>query len=796
MATTSIPTEPTAAQLNARNAAIGAPATPTGAYAGGGNNSYSGGGGGTPSPSSSTSSVSGPAPVVPNGSGTPAVTTVTGNGSTTQPVVSGVSPDSAYSQAQANLAPNAKPTPPTEEDFFAQVQQQLAPVLASITDAEQAAEYAATTGANQTALEETSAMNFGANARGLAGSSEANSQYSTINANRNTTIAQAVAQAKQAQSQAIQAVTQFAIPEAYKEYSDALSRNDQLSQNYINQTQATLTKTLSALAANGITNGAQLLQENPQAYYQYLQYFNGDTTALSSALTMAQPQQNVIQSWNQGSSYYQLVKNPITGGVSVQSTDTGVTVPTSWTTQKVSTSTILQQDPSNPMNSVTYSTNPFTGEVSVTGSGTGSQIATQYNAQNNGSSGSTPSQTSTTTAGAPGSATTTISSILGVDPSTPLSSVVSSSGIGSVVAAIIKNEGGSPAEVQNNPGNIKFTGAPGQTDSGVKASDGGTFASYQTTDAGTAAIAQMVQNPDASIYGTNPTLQSFVDKYTNTGTAQVGTNGLSTAQYGALANVPGFNPNAKGTQGAIDSDAFNYLKSYLGGTTPGSSAGMGGAATFQMKQAIQARAEQLYTQATGKQLPEASQLADLNTNINSNQDLINSLNVQTGTIQKNFGLSLANMTANNVNQAPPAINGVMDFLMKQSGSTSVAQYLTQNATLSNEIGNLFSLKNASGSTVADKLAGAEANPSDLSIDQQKQILSTVMQEARNQQQSITAASLALYAQTDPLGINPQNPVNMPGYQEASNRGYIPNGDGTYTSPDGTTTVDGQGNPIQ
>lgn len=116
-----------------------------------------------------------------------------------------------------------------------------------------------------------------------------------------------------------------------------------------------------------------------------------------------------------------------------------------------------------------------------------------------------------------GSATTTISKILGVTPTTSLSDIVTQKGLNAVVAAIIKNEGGSPNGVTNNPGNIKFTGASDQINSGVKASDGGTFASYPTLDAGQQAIANMISNPNPSIYGTNPTLQSFIDKYTNTG---------------------------------------------------------------------------------------------------------------------------------------------------------------------------------------------------------------------------------------------------------------------------------------
>ena len=123
-------------------------------------------------------------------------------------------------------------------------------------------------------------------------------------------------------------------------------------------------------------------------------------------------------------------------------------------------------------------------------------------------------------AGGYGTATSTISTTLGVDPSTPLSSVIQQNGMDSIVDSIIKNEGSSPQGVLNNPGNIKFTGLPGQINSGVKASDGGTFASYSTPQEGRQAIADLVQNAadgKSSVYGFAPTLGSFVDKYTNTG---------------------------------------------------------------------------------------------------------------------------------------------------------------------------------------------------------------------------------------------------------------------------------------
>lgn len=121
-----------------------------------------------------------------------------------------------------------------------------------------------------------------------------------------------------------------------------------------------------------------------------------------------------------------------------------------------------------------------------------------------------------------GSAAKSVQSTLGVpDMNVPLSQAVGTYGVGAIVDAMVKNEGSSPNGVQNNPGNIKYTGGAGQVDSGIKATDGGTFASYKTPEAGKKAIESIITNAasgKSSAYGENPTLADFVGKYTNTGT--------------------------------------------------------------------------------------------------------------------------------------------------------------------------------------------------------------------------------------------------------------------------------------
>lgn len=523
----------------------------------------------------------------------------------------------------------------------------------------------------------------------------------------------------------------------------------------------TAASTLQGLSKQGVTIQSlkqQAQSGNPvaqQSYQTLLQAYGGDENQLNAAAALSQPVNTVVQSWMQGSTYYQIVQNPQTGAITTQSFDMGVTMPTNWTTTKIGTTGEFFQDPSNSANTFTLTTDPLTGGITAVGTGTGTTLADQYNQANGSNTPGTNSNSSQSN----NTATTTVATALGVDPTTPLSDVLQNQGVGALTAAIIKNEGGSPDGVQNNPGNVKYEGLPGQTDSEVKASDGGTYASYATPQAGQQAIASIVNDAASgasTAYGSNPTLQDFVQKYTNTGT---GSNGLSTAEYGALANVPGFNPNAGGSQGAMDNYAFNYLKSYLSGQTPSTSSGMGGATTLAIKQQIQARAQDLYFQATGKNLPNATTLSNNLSLISGNNTLLNNLKVQEGTISANSDLLQGNINAANINQNAPVINNVIDSVQNMLGNPDVASYLAQNETISNELGSLLALKNAGGTTVHDKLVSAGLISADSSAQQEAAVVNTLMKEATNAHSAISTANLQLYAETDPLGVDPANPLN-------------------------------------
>lgn len=707
-------------------------------------------------------------------------------------------PDAAFANAKSSVNPTAAPTP---EDFYKSVYSQLSPVLDAISQSETVAERNAATASTT----RTSQNNFALNAQGLAGSSEAGSMAG----NNQAQFFHDVEAAKATQADAISKVTQFAIPEAYSQYTDALTRNDANSNAYIKQAQTNLNNSLTGLAASGLTL-SDIEQSNPLEYQTLLQYANGDKNILTDMYISAASQNKKLL--NNGNPLTQIGNN-LTYGVQGVDANGNPTINTitqtlpfdvpatyGWTANKVGTTLTVITDPNNAANTISYATNPFTGEITINGSGSGLDALKNAGIEPGSTQSSSTGNGGNNAPDGSSNATTTIATALGVDPSTPLSNVVQNVGLGSIVQAIVKNEGGSPAGVSNNPGNIKYTGAPGQTDSGVKASDGGTFASYDSPQSGLEAVGKLVTSAasgTSSAYGANPTVQSFVEKYTNTGSApstSVGSNGLSTSEYGLLANVPNFNPTVPG----VDQAALNYIKLYMSGANPaaadvGISSRSGSLAAFNT---VKQRAADVFQQATGQNLPNSTIINSNLGLISGNNTLLNNLKVQEGTISKNFGLNLENLNANKVNQGAPAINNTADALAKAAGNTSVAQYLAQNETIQNELGSLLSLKNAGGTTVADKIAAGDLLPSDLSADQQKAVLDVLLKEANNAKRTIGEANDSLYQQVDPLGLDPQNPVNQPGYKSMINLGFSNNYDGTFSAPDGSVYKDdGSGNPM-
>ncbi|CAM5999301.1 unnamed protein product [Sphagnum balticum] len=532
----------------------------------------------------------------------------------------------------------------------------------------------------------------------------------------------------------------------------AIDTENQNIATYTAADNAAATASIQALAKNH-TDWTAYKSTNPQNYQKLVAATGGDPNTTDALFATSIPPENVQQTWITGSTYNQLVTDPITGKPTVQSYDLGVQVPQSWTQDKIGTNAVIYKstafNPKDPSTYAIFGVNPLTGMP--TNQISGNTLDTNAN----------------------NTATPNYLSILSqngitVNASDSMADFLSNpDNASALVQAAIQNEGGTP-QGTNNPGNVKFANQPGATQ-GNPAPDGGYYANFDTAQDGQNAILQTYK--DLAAKGLS--VGDAINAYTGTGGSSQSTASTSTdnSQYGLLANVPGFNPQSSD---GLDRTAANYLKQYLEqGKIPtpsslGISARSGSGGVFNT---VADQAGKLYKEATGVDLPNADLLSSNLKLISNNNQLQNQLNVQEGTIQKNFGLSLENMTANNINQSAPIINGLADSLAKASGNVPVAQYLSQIGTLQPEIGSLLAIKNASGTTVADKIAAGDLLPSDLSLDQQKQILSTFLKEANNQSDAIANANAKLYIQTDPLAMNPQNPVNN---------------SMTMTGPDGST----------
>ena len=701
--------------------------------------------------------------------------------------------------------------PQTEDQIYGNYVNQGQSIIDQINNATQAQIQAANSQIDQTSATAQQNQNAVAAITGGFGSSSAagaTQVSATANSQKQTADSQIRAQQSQQVSQYLQSLQTAAENQANFEVQNYPEYDAQVQQNK-QQLQTAATSTLQGLAKMGVS--VQSLQQqaaagntNAQTTLQNLMTaYGGDQNALNAASAMATPVPNVVQSFTNGSTFNQIVRDPSTNAISVQSFDLGMSIPTGWTSNKVSTNTLMMQDPNNPGNTVIYTTNPLTGEVQVTGTGTGQALASQYGGSSGASDSSGSSQNASSTGVGTGAAN--ISSILGVDPTMPFSDVSQNVGIGSIVSAITQNEGGSPSGVKNNPGNVKYAGLPGQVDSGVKATDGGTFASYKTPDEGTQAIASVLTDI-AQKQGPDATLSSVVGTYTGTGAQQpdgTGSNGLPTSEYGLLSNVQGFDPTGKNSDQptGIDSAAFNYLKEYLTqGKTPtaasvGVSTRAGSGALFNT---ISNRASDVYYQATGQQLPDLNVLTANKKLLTGNNSILNNLSLQENTIKANSDLYQKNITAANINDNAPAINNVINgFLNYWQGNPDVASQVAQSSTLSNELGSLLALKNASGTTVHDKLESAGLINKDSSAAQEAAVVNTLMQEAQNGRTAIGKANADIYQQIDPLGLQPSNPINQPGYQEMTAGGATNNYDGTWTLNGNTVKVnkDGTVSPV-
>lgn len=363
--------------------------------------------------------------------------------------------------------------------------------------------------------------------------------------------------------------------------------------------------------------------------------------------------------------------------------------------------------------------------------------------------------TGTYSTGTYGTATTTISQMTGINPNTPLSNVDPTA----LLPAILKNEGGSLPGVQNNPGNIKFVGLPGQTDSGVKAADGGTFANYKTPKDGQAAVLNDIQAGMSN----NPsqTLGQFIDKYTNTAPKQkaVGTTGNPAID----PTVPGYTSNnvvGGMTQAAIDQAALQYATSGTLPTGARSSTGAG----LAMSSAIKNRAAEM--DATGNISANKANLSALTSSLNTQTDYLTSTQRALTGADNSFNQILAKFQSSGINdQSMPIANIFENYTKYGLGTSQLPAFKASLADLGNEYQQVFSR----GGQVTDAVRKTSNDIIDGNISLSQ--LADVNTQLQTQGKIVVAA-----AQSEVTSINGQISNIVTGGVQGVSKGSMSNND--------------------
>lgn len=252
-------------------------------------------------------------------------------------------------------------------------------------------------------------------------------------------------------------------------------------------------------------------------------------------------------------------------------------------------------------------------------------------------------------------------------------------------------------------------------------------------------------------------------------------------QYGLLAQTD-FNP-----QNETDKEAKQYLDYYIKNAAFPTSyqLGMGRTAMSAEKFSSAAqRAQDLYFKATGTSLPDASVLKANKTLINANNKILNNQAVVGDAIVRNFDLAIQGEITNDVNQNATIVNKILNPIYLALGDPAVNQAMVSNGTISQEFANLVSIRNASGTTVADKEMASELIKFGTSVEAQKAVVERLKAEAANIHDAVRTQNEELYKVIDPLETelaNPNRQKKLGDYKSSPNQRT----NTIITAPDGT-----------
>lgn len=555
------------------------------------------------------------------------------------------------------------------------------------------------------------------------------------------------------------------------------------------------TDQIKSLAANHFDYNAAQVPGSPnyQTYQNLLASVGGDPNVLDAMFAMSAPAENVQNTYytsdgSGGTTVNQVVQDPVTGKISHQNYDIpGINIPNNWTPYKLGTNATRFESPNyNPQDPSTYSdvsvdpTN--SGAVTVTSNGITTVNGIPIN-NNPSDTSSASGQTTTTDGAAP-----KVADLIGLgDPTQPLSSVVGNINIGvdGIVNGIIANEGGSPKGVINNPGNIKFFGQTGATDSGVKATDGGTFASFPTKQDGVKAIGDLVQKASDS----GQTFDQFVNKYTGTTpTAQskdfaINANPPSDSDSSNIYVTPN-GVNTGLTHAAIYQDAMEYAadNEKLPATGVGSSA-----QAKAIRESIQNKSAAILS-ALGMTEPQFSQAYKSDSAaVTQNVERLAKIDSTSKSLTVQFPrlAQLADSIGTGVTESD--IEKGAAYAAEKTGSPDAASYVELIQTVRSDYaamqagvaggrGGQFFAQNAE-----------DAIPAGLTGQQYLAIQKTIEGSATNSAAAIKSTVSDLASNSNPNGSNSSasSSDSSAVVSQITSSGGKDNGDGTYTMTDGT-----------
>lgn len=342
-----------------------------------------------------------------------------------------------------------------------------------------------------------------------------------------------------------------------------------------------------------------------------------------------------------------------------------------------------------------------------------------------------------------------------------VSQAIQSAGLPAIVDAVIGQEGGSPKGVDNNPGNIKSATAASlgipYTDSGVKATDGGTFASFSTPQAGKDAVGAWIQKRGDTNIADAIASYKGVQNGASTVPGTTGSPTINTSQAGYSSQPVSGAGNL--TQAAIDQKALSYVTS--GTNPPVGRTGLAG----QQNAAVSNRMAEIAPGANTA--ANKAQLKSLSESLATQQKYLDSTQRSVQNADAGFQQVVSAFKNKGINdQTLPIANIIANKTKYQLGDADLAAFNAGLQEVANEYTQVFSR----GGTVSDAVRSKSSDivNGNLSIDALQAVMNElqaqgkiVVDGAKGQVSSITSSINNIVAPGSSITATSHNGVNLP-----------------------------------